>query len=97
MTTDDIMELSIEIDAGLRAKLRTAIAALEAERDALTLQVAALTTLYESAEKIIDQLHGQRDALRQELKLIAEQEPIELILDPQWAARIALHALKEQK
>ena len=72
MTTDDIMALSIEIDAGLRAKLRAAVTAMVAERDAL--ECARNNLLCEK-----QQVEDERDALK--AALAAQAEPVASITE----------------
>lgn len=50
----------------------------------------------EDAVEVIDALLSQLEEMREALKAIANQDAIELALDPQWAKRIAQSALLSQ-
>lgn len=86
--------------------------ALAAERDALRAEVQemALQALAEAGQEAEEferrarayeaaataSLIAQRDSFKQALESIADQDPVDAALDPDWAIRVARAVLKSQ-
>lgn len=77
------------IHANIRA-LKVSIAELESQ---LTAKTELVTLLRASLRKVEDEVEGLRRDAMSVFRVIAEQDPVELALDPQWAQRIARGAI----
>ena len=61
----------------------------------MPMPLVSFVPLLSKAADEIDTLRRQRDALLDRMRMIANQDGVELALDPQWARRIAKQAIKD--